>query len=175
MPASDWDIALPSCSYPTSSLRDEPFLRPPPDAPRYDPYDFLAPEPPRPSLDPIFARYRSPTPPEVAPGVRADGVLTARHPLVDAFIAALPHTSPRDGRKPPREAWWTKRIRGLTVRDVLALDADLSELHSECIFALAALRLLYHFHHPAHFTLWNREEMPRTARRVQKLLCEYRL
>ena len=97
MPPADWDV-LPSCSYPTSSLRDEPYRRPPPDAPRYDPYDFLAPEPPRPALDPLFDRYRSPFPQEVAPGVRADGVLTARHPLVAAFISALPHTSPRDGR-----------------------------------------------------------------------------
>ena len=58
MSHADWD-ALPACSYPTSSLRDEPFRRPPPDTPRYDPYDFLAPEPPRPALDPLFDRYRA--------------------------------------------------------------------------------------------------------------------
>lgn len=169
---SEWNSS-PSCSYPTSSLRDEPYLRPSPDAKRHDPGDFLAPEPPRPILDPIFNRYQEPFPQEVAPGVREDGALTAKHPLVDALIAALPHTSPREGLQPPREAWWTKRIRDLAVSDVLDLEPALTELQSECVFALAALKLLYQFHHPAHFTLWGRESGPRTARRVQKLLCEF--
>ncbi|THG94371.1 hypothetical protein EW026_g7093 [Hermanssonia centrifuga] len=159
-----------SSRYPTSSIRDEPYFRPPPDSPPYDPLNLLESDPPRLALDPIFTKYRKPVHRELVPGLREDGTLTVKHPLVDAFIDGLPRTSPREGRRPPRESWWTKGLKDFTVSDVLDLDVELDDVQDECIFVLAALKLLYHFHHRAHFTLWGREAGPRTARRVQKLL-----
>ena len=109
---------------------------------------------------------------QVVPGLQKDGKMTEKHPFVELFLAKMPRISPQEGRKPPVEAWWRKGIKEKTVNDILGLSACLDEFQSECIFALAALKVLNHPENPKHFAFWGKEPAPKTAERVQRVLGE---
>ena len=133
--------------FPISSLRQDapqkstampPAHPPKPIYPRHDPLHILSqtpPPPPRshPTVLPA---------PSVAPGVLADGVLTAKLPSVRQFLDAATIVPPEC---PP-------------------LPTD------KRVLALAALSVFYHPLHPAHWAFWNREQKKITAQMIQSVL-----
>jgi hypothetical protein len=152
---------------PISSIRDEPFVRPPPCC------DLVVARTSLPDLlRPEYHKYKQPRRFEIAPGYQDDGRITIRHPFVDLLLARMPSISPQEGRKPPVEAWWRKGIKEKNVNEILDMGIYLNEYQSECVFALAALRVLYHPENPKHFAFWGREPAQKTAERVQKVLRE---
>lgn len=167
--------------YTTSSVRDEiPVGRQPPPHPRpahahshiapiMSTDSFAAPS----ILRPEYHKYFQPRRVEVVPGLQNDGRLTVRHPFVGRFLARTPSISPTDGRKPPAEAWWYKGMKKRSVSEVLDVGAELDEYQSECVFVLAALKVLHHPQHAKHFAFWGREPAPKTAERVQRVLREF--
>ncbi|KAI9572253.1 hypothetical protein HD554DRAFT_2015619 [Boletus coccyginus] len=147
-PSLEYDVPASSTSrFPISSIRQdapqkssaEPPAHPPqPVYPRHDPLHILSqtsPPPPRsyPSVLPA---------PSVAPGVLADGVLTAKLPSVRHFLEAATIAPPEC---PP-------------------LPTD------NRILALVALSVFYHPLHPAHWAFWNREQKKATALMIQSVL-----
>lgn len=158
---------------PTSSIRDEPRGQSSSTAPRHDPLNRLVPDSPRYRFDPQYAHYLKPRSYKVVDGLQSDGTLTTDHPLVSHYLKQLKSVSPEAGRT-ENEKWWTKGIRQPTVDEVLDLEnIDLDEYQSDCIFTLAALRVLKKVNHPKHFALWGKEWAQRTADRVHKVLREY--
>ncbi|KAF8556096.1 hypothetical protein OG21DRAFT_1506875 [Imleria badia] len=149
LPASlEYDFPASSASrFPISSIRQdapqkstaEPPAHPPkPIYPRHDPLHILSqtrPPPPRsyPTVLPA---------PSVAPGILADGVLTAKLPSVRQFLEAATIAPPEC---PP-------------------LPTD------KRVLALAALSVFYHPLHPAHWAFWNREQKKITAQMIQSVL-----
>lgn len=63
-------------------------------------------------------------------------------------------------------------IETRSVQEVLQLaqGVSITEKDSDCIFALAALKVFYHPVHPAHFTFWGKATGKKTAKRVEKVL-----
>ena len=151
LPASlEYDLPLSSTSrFPISSIRQDapptssatpPDHPPKPIYPRHDPLRVLSqtpPPPPRVYPDVLPA-------PSVAPGVLADGVLTAKYPSVRHFLEASTIAPPEC---PP-------------------LPTD------KRVLALVALSVFYHPLHPAHWAFWNREQKRSTALMVQSVLGE---
>lgn len=82
----------------------------------------------------------------------------------------MPIISPAEGRRPPIEAWWKKGIKEKTVSEILDVGVKLDEYQSDCVFALAALKVLHHPKHPKHFAFWGRDPAQKTAERVQKVI-----
>ena len=149
-PSLEYDFPASSTSrFPTSSIRQDapqkssakpPEYPPKPIYPRHDPLHILSqtpPPPPRSYPDVLPA-------PSVAPGVLADGVLTAKLPSVRQFLDAATIAPPEC---PP-------------------LPTD------ERVLALAALSVFYHPLHPAHWAFWNRDQKKRTAQVIQSILGE---
>ncbi|GJE97418.1 hypothetical protein PsYK624_136360 [Phanerochaete sordida] len=151
-----------------SESRDEHWVRPPPRR-HVASVDPLEPRPLLHVLAPEYKKYMRPRRVEVVPGLQDDGKITVRHPFVDRFIARMPTISPAEGRRPPIEAWWKKGIKEKTVSEVLNVGASLDEYQSDCVFALAALKVLHHPKHPKHFAFWGRDPAQKTAERVQKV------
>ncbi|KAF7790285.1 hypothetical protein EIP86_001239 [Pleurotus ostreatoroseus] len=150
--------------FPISSVRDEPIVR------RTNPHHDTLRAPPSPTssrrslLRPEYEKYFPPVPKEVAPGVRADGVLTARHPYVEVFLKRLPTRTAWDDFELPKPRY----ERELSVRGVL--DIGIPEEMSECLFALAALKVARWHAHPAHFALWGQHVCKSTAERVERVM-----
>lgn len=163
--------------FPTSSAREEPFTQSS-NTTRYDPLGCLKPSPPAYKFLPEYAHYLAPAWHSVAPGLTSLGQLTPSHPIVSRLLSRLSAISSAEGRREPNEKWYSRTQRDWTVNDVLDLTDDegneviLTELQAECVFVLAALKVLHHPTHPKHFTLWGREWAPKTAERVHKMLRE---
>ena len=149
LPASmEFDFPASSTSrFPISSIR--------PDAPQKSSANPPAhpPEPIYPRHDPLHILSQTPSPPprsypsivpapSVAPGVLADGVLTAKLPSVRYFLQAATIAPPEC---PP-------------------LPTD------KRVLALVALSVFYHPLHPAHWAFWNREQKKATASMIQSVL-----
>lgn len=151
----DLDIPIPSSRFPISSIRPEapqncsanpPVYPPQLVYPRYDPLYILSrPSMPAPQLPNSYAHVSPKPAPSVAPGVLADGVLTAMLPDVKGFLAEAAIAPPACPQLPT-----DKRI-----------------------LALAALSVFYRPLHPAHWVFWNREQKRATATIVQSVLGEY--
>lgn len=151
LPASlEYDFPASSISrFPISSVRQDapqissakpPAHPPKPIYPRHDPLHILSQTPPPPPRS-----YPSVLPaPSVAPGVLADGVLTAKLPSVRHFLENATIAPPE---YPP-------------------LPTD------KRVLALVALSVFYHPLHPAHWAFWNREQKKATALMVQSVLGE---
>ncbi|KAH0827443.1 hypothetical protein J3R83DRAFT_4129 [Lanmaoa asiatica] len=149
LPASlEYDFPASSASrFPISSIRQDaphkssakPPVHPPkPIYPRHDPLHILSQTPPPPPRS-----YPSIVPaPSVAPGILADGVLTAKLPSVRYFLEAATIAPPEC---PP-------------------LPTD------KRVLALVALSVFYHPLHPAHWAFWNREQKKATALMIQSVL-----
>lgn len=152
-------------------MRDEPRRPRAPGAARYDPLNVLAPEQRRPTHDPAYARFIQRSRAGLIPGVLADGRMTAAHPIVDTYLQNAPSVNPADGRKLV-ESWWLRGVRAQTVSEVLGAAYNLNNVESECVFVLAALKVLHHPMHPKHFTFWGKHPANKTAERVQKVLGE---
>ncbi|KAG8213627.1 hypothetical protein J3R82DRAFT_10312 [Butyriboletus roseoflavus] len=144
----EYDFPASSTSrFPISSIRidepQKPSANPPahppkPIYPRHDPLYILSQRPPPPPRSyPSVAPARS-----VAPGVLADGVLTAKLPSVRSFLEAAAIAPPEC---PP-------------------LPTD------KRVLALVALSVFYHPLHPAHWAFWNREQKKATALMIQSVL-----
>ena len=151
------ELDAPTSRFPISSIRPEAPQNCSPDPPidppklvypRYDPlYVLSCPSTPTPHLPslPSYAHV-SPNPaPSVAPGVLADGVLTAMLPDVKDFLAEAAIAPPACPQFPTDER----------------------------VLALAALSVFYKPLHPAHWVFWNREQKKATAAIVQSVLGQY--
>ncbi|KAL4074199.1 hypothetical protein J3A83DRAFT_2698051 [Scleroderma citrinum] len=151
----EFDIPTPSTSrFPISSIRPEapqncsanPPINPPKLVyPRYDPLYILSrSSTPTPQVLSVssYAHISPPPAPSVAPGVLADGVLTAMLPDVKDFLAEAAIAPPAC---PP-------------------LPTD------NRVLALAALSVFYSPLHPAHWVFWNKEQKKITAAVVQSVL-----
>jgi hypothetical protein len=147
----EYDIPAPSASrFPISSVRPDapqncsanpPAHPPKPIYPRHDPLHILSQPPP-----PTSRSYPTTVPaPSVAPGVLADGVLTAKLPSVRNFLDAAAIAPPEC---PP-------------------LPTD------QRVLALVALSVFYHPLHPAHWAFWNKEQKRATATMIQSVLGEF--
>lgn len=125
---------------PQKSSASPPAHPPKPIYPRHDPLHILSQAPPPPPRSyPSIVPARS-----VAPGVLADGVLTAKLPSVRNFLEAATIAPPGC---PP-------------------LPTD------KRVLALVALSVFYHPLHPAHWVFWNREQKKITALMIQSVLGE---
>ncbi|KAF8840494.1 hypothetical protein BDN67DRAFT_968454 [Paxillus ammoniavirescens] len=144
----EYDIPASSASrFPISSVRPDapqncsanpPAHPPKPIYPRHDPLHILSQPPP-----PTSRSYPTTVPaPSVAPGVLADGVLTAKLPSVRNFLDAAAIAPPEC---PP-------------------LPTD------QRVLALVALSVFYHPLHPAHWAFWNKEQKRATATMIQSVL-----
>lgn len=160
------DDYSPRLRFTTSSVRDEPFHRPPVGAPRHDPLGVLKPDIDNrpPPLAPEYEKYMEQSCSEVRLGLREDGVVLHKHPYVGAFIQRLPHMSVADVMSARRGI---SNVQ-YAVDEVLGIELD--RVLSESIFALAALNLLATPNHPAHLTLWRKQVASSTAQRVQRIL-----
>ncbi|KAF9245063.1 hypothetical protein BU15DRAFT_41461 [Melanogaster broomeanus] len=146
--ALEYDIPAQSASrFPISSVRPDvpqnysakpPAHPPKPIHPRHDPLHILSQPPtPTPRSYPVVVPA-----PSVAPGVLADGVLTAKLPSVRNFLDAAAIAPPEC---PP-------------------LPTD------KRVLALVALSVFYHPLHPAHWAFWNKEQKRATATMIQSIL-----
>jgi len=153
-PSPSLELDVPTSRFPISSIRPEAPQNCSPDPPthppklvypRYDPLHILS----RPStrLPPLPSYpHVSPNPaPSVAPGVLADGVLTAMLPDVKDFLAEAAIAPPACPQLPTDQR----------------------------VLALAALSVFYKPLHPAHWVFWNREQKKATAAIVQSVLGQY--
>ncbi|KAF8441580.1 hypothetical protein L210DRAFT_3537591 [Boletus edulis BED1] len=123
---------------PQTSSADPPANPPKPIYPRHDPLHILSQTPPPPprSYPSVLSA------PSVAPGVLADGVLTAKLPSVRRFLEAA-IIAPPECPPPPTD----KRV-----------------------LALVALSVFYHPLHPAHWAFWNKDQKKDTALMIQAVL-----
>ncbi|KAI0685947.1 kinase-like domain-containing protein [Cytidiella melzeri] len=103
--------------------------------------------------------------------------LTTSHPFVFRLLSRLPSVTPTRGQQ-EIEKWWTKTFKQWEVNDVLDLTDNegnkivLSHLQSECVFTLAALKVLLHPTHPKHFTMWGKDWAQKTAEREKTCPAE---
>ncbi|KAI0915689.1 hypothetical protein AcV5_003542 [Taiwanofungus camphoratus] len=170
----------PTSRFATSSVRDEPYTPPPPCptiAPRSEslktPPVVLAPPQPSSSAAYSVKRIR-----ELVPGVLEDGRVTVNHPMIDNYLLALARAYQGNhaqlGTGPSPMLTDKKGKAGLSrvqnVRALLGMSMELNALQSECIVALAALKVYGNPRHLAHFALWDKKVRNRTAQVVHNIV-----
>ncbi len=162
-------------TFPLSSSREEPRRANSPSESPSSPLNLLVPSLPSPKRNPAYNKYAVPHRREIFPGILEDGTITVRHTFVDRYLSNIPR-APNDRYTQhfePDNFFGEKRKHNESVADVIGIRESLTNKQTDCIFALAALKVFYHPHHPAHFTFWGKDHCKKTADRVQSVLGMY--